>query len=102
MQSCTEGHTWIEGKHNLVRFGRICAPGGANDQAASDMRDMKVVLPGIGPVLFVDRARLQFANEVRAQARQVPESLFYALARLLFLAIKRKIGAHVHRLTLEN
>src|SRR6266516_534637 len=102
MQTRTKGHTGIEREHDFIRLWRVFAPGGPNNQAASDMRNVEVVLPGVGPVFFVDRARLQPANEVCAKARQVPEPLLYVLARLLFLTVERQIGAHMHRLPRED
>jgi hypothetical protein len=99
MQARTEGHAGIKRQDNLVRLGRILAPRGTNDHALAYMRDVKEFFPGIGPIFFVDRARLQFAYKMRANTREVPQSFLDALPCLLLFAINGYIGAHMHGLS---
>src|SRR5713226_9291052 len=58
MQTRAKGHTRIEFQHNLVMLRGIFAPRWANDQPLADVCDVEIVFPGIGPILFVDDARL--------------------------------------------
>ena len=62
------------------------------------MRNMVIIFPGIGPVLFIHNSRLQFANKLRSQAGQVPQALGHTLSYLFLLAISGQICAYLNGL----
>src|SRR5229473_4048998 len=65
MQAGAKGHAGVELQYDFLLPGCVCAPRWTNDESLADMGDMEVVFPGIGPVLFVDDARLQVTDELR-------------------------------------
>ena len=89
MQAGAKGHARVKFNHYLVVFGCVVAPRWANEQAPANVGYMIVIFPGIGPVLFVDNASLQFAYKLRSQAGEMPQALGYMLAYLLLFAINR-------------
>src|SRR5579875_3228425 len=102
MQTRAKGHTGVERQHHLLIRRRIFAPRWADDQPSADMCDVEKLLPGIGPVLFVQRARLQLAHEMWPQASQMPQALGHALPCLLLGSIQRYVSVHIHRLAREH
>src|ERR1700712_4414714 len=46
-------------KHNVIRLGRILQPRGYDHRARADALDGVVLLPGVGPVLFLQRPHAQ-------------------------------------------
>ena len=70
MESGSKRHTGIEDNFDVITFRLEFTPGWTNHHAFTDTMNLKVFLPGIGPILL-----LQVGDTNIAHATQLPEEI---------------------------
>ena len=66
-----EGHARVERDDHLVGDGAMPPPGRPDDDPPAEPQDREVALPGVGPVVLVDLARLQLADGAQPEGLEV-------------------------------
>ena len=73
MEAGAEGHARVERDDDVVGVGVDVAPGRPDDEPPADAQHREVLLPGVRPVLLVDRPRRQLADGAQPEGLEVAE-----------------------------